>query len=655
MKETRLRGRPIPREEGAPAARTSLRLAALFGACLVLTGAQAAGRPLPLAACGVLAVSGLPAQLTALLGAGLGNLLFWGWSGAMEPLALLLSFFAAAVLFRDSRTVLPVLGAGLALGVGGFFLIDSGAEPAAVAHLFLCAVLSAAAPLLLERALSGKATWAASAGFGLLLLGLGGWLPPLGAWAAVLAAWAVVSGAGARCLPAAILFGAGLDLTGVLPIPVLGALALSAFGLRFGQKDSPARRVLIPIAAAGLWQLMTGRLAPGFWLSAGIGAGLGVFLPEELLRWLPELPETAPASPAPEPRRGAERALQAMHKILSAEDAAVTPTQLEEVYDFAEEQVCRCCVRSAQCWEQNAEDTYHDLCSAGAAMMLRGTALREDLPDRFTARCRHTEGFLTAVNQALDAAQVRKREERRLAEGRRIAADQYLFLSRLLRRVTEPRPEAEPCYRPELAVGAAARNGETVSGDRGATCRDRFGNFYVLLCDGMGAGPAARTESDRAVHLLTDLLESGVEADSALELLNDFYALRRATVFSTVDLLKLSLCTGEGVLYKWGAAPSYLRIGGETKKIGTATLPPGLEAGENRVPGQYALSLKEGETLVMVSDGAYGDETEQLLTDFSCGSVRDLASCLITLGRTDASDDRTAVVLRLRPRNLKTA
>ena len=50
----------------------------------------------------------------------------------------------------------------------------------------------------------------------------------------------------------------------------------------------------------------------------------------------------------------------------------------------------------------------------------------------------------------------------------------------------------------------------------------------------------------------------------------------------------------------------------------------------------------------MVSDGAFGEETEQRLTGFSQGTVRDLASCLIALGEADAADDRTAVVLRLR-------
>ncbi len=347
-------------------------------------------------------------------------------------------------------------------------------------------------------------------------------------------------------------------------------------------------------------------------------------------------------------QKSVEKALHTMHGVLAREDPAVPPLKLAEVYDFAAEQVCRCCVRHSLCWEQNAEDTYRDLCAAGEAVVQRGAALREDLPERFTARCCHTEGFLTAVNQSLDAQLARRREESRRAESRRVAAGQYLALERLLAVLAKPTPKTPLRYAPELAVGSACRVGNEISGDRGAACRDRFGRFYVLLCDGMGTGPAARTESDRAVRLLKAFLETGLEADTALELLNGFYVLRKDAAFATFDLLRLDLRTGDGTLYKWGAAPSCLRRGGAVEKIGTATPPPGLEAAQGRVPGQYELSLREGETLVMVSDGAWGEETARRLADFAEGSVRDLASCLITLGEEGTGDDRTVVVVRLR-------
>jgi hypothetical protein len=50
----------------------------------------------------------------------------------------------------------------------------------------------------------------------------------------------------------------------------------------------------------------------------------------------------------------------------------------------------------------------------------------------------------------------------------------------------------------------------------------------------------------------------------------------------------------------------------------------------------------------MVSDGAFGEETARRLAEITQGSVRDLASCLITLGQQDAADDQTAVVIRLK-------
>ena len=347
------------------------------------------------------------------------------------------------------------------------------------------------------------------------------------------------------------------------------------------------------------------------------------------------------------PQPQAEKALRIMYGVLAREDPILQPVRLTEVYDEAAERVCRCCGRYGQCWEQNAEDTYRDLCAAGEAIVGRGEAQREDFPERFTERCCHTAGFLTAVNQSLDRLLTQHRVEHRRAEGRRVAAEQYLAMERLLAALTRPLPMQAPAYAPEMAVGSATRDGIGVSGDRGSAFRDRLGNYCVLLCDGMGTGPEARVESDRAARLLTAFLESGMEPDAAMGLINGFYVLRKQSAFATLDLLRLDLRSGDAALYKWGAAPSYLWRAGTVEEIGTAAPPPGLTAG-SRVPGQYELSLRDGETLVMVTDGAYGEETARRLTEFTKGSVRDLAACLIAQDQTNAEDDRTAVVIRLR-------
>ena len=86
-------------------------------------------------------------------------------------------------------------------------------------------------------------------------------------------------------------------------------------------------------------------------------------------------------------------------------------------------------------------------------------------------------------------------------------------------------------------------------------------------------------------------------------MLNELYVLRGDGCFSTIDLLEVDLCTGEGALYKWGAAPSYLKKGGTVKKIGTASPPPGLGVGEEHRAERVGLSLQRGEQLVLTTDG----------------------------------------------------
>ena len=64
-------------------------------------------------------------------------------------------------------------------------------------------------------------------------------------------------------------------------------------------------------------------------------------------------------------------------------------------------------------------------------------------------------------------------------------------------------------------------------------------------------------ESTLAIRLLEQLIQAGVEARRALATLSSALALRGEETggFTTVDLLQLDLFTGEGELYKLGAAP----------------------------------------------------------------------------------------------------
>lgn len=205
-------------------------------------------------------------------------------------------------------------------------------------------------------------------------------------------------------------------------------------------------------------------------------------------------------------------------------------------------------------------------------------------------------------------------------------------------------------------VAARKRSGETVSGDAGTYFKRADGKLYVLLCDGMGSGPEANRESSLAVRLLEQFLQAGVEVGQALNTLSSALALRGEETggFTTVDLLQVDLFTGEGELLKLGAAPTYLKKGDTIQKLAGSSLPAGLGEGTAIPTDRFTLRLSPGDTVLMVSDGICGTGTDgwlrEKLAAFDGASPKDLARELITERPQDATDDRTALVIRIEKR-----
>ena len=209
---------------------------------------------------------------------------------------------------------------------------------------------------------------------------------------------------------------------------------------------------------------------------------------------------------------------------------------------------------------------------------------------------------------------------------------------------------------PLMAVaGVAARKktGETVSGDAGTYFKRHDGKLYLLLCDGMGSGPDANRESTLAVRLLEQLLQAGVEASRALTTLSSALALRGEETggFTTVDLLQLDLFSGEGELFKLGAAPTYIKKNSSVQRLSGKSLPAGLAEGESAAVDRFSLRLVPGDCVLMISDGVCpGTEDTWLrerLAQFDGTSPKELARELVTRDWKDATDDRTALVVRV--------
>ena len=117
----------------------------------------------------------------------------------------------------------------------------------------------------------------------------------------------------------------------------------------------------------------------------------------------------------------------------------------------------------------------------------------------------------------------------------------------------------------------------------------------------------------------------------------------------------MDLFTGEGELLKMGAAPTYWKKGREVRRFTGSSLPAGLAAGAAPPPDQFSLRLSPGDCVLMVSDGVCGAEDDQWvrerLASFQGDSPKELARELITHSPQEATDDRTALVIRLERRS----
>ncbi len=217
--------------------------------------------------------------------------------------------------------------------------------------------------------------------------------------------------------------------------------------------------------------------------------------------------------------------------------------------------------------------------------------------------------------------------------------------------------QAEPLVA-VAGLAAKRKEGETVSGDTGAWFRRENGGLFLLLCDGMGSGQEAGEESRRSIRLLERFLRAGVEPSAALVTLNAALALRGEEDggFTTIDLMELDLFSGQGAVYKFGAAPTYLRKKDAVHRVTGSALPAGLTAGDEVSPDISRFSLEAGDWVVLVSDGVTaGEEDEWLreaLLSFTGDSPKELARALIegSVGREGGADDRTAMVLHLTSR-----
>ena len=191
-------------------------------------------------------------------------------------------------------------------------------------------------------------------------------------------------------------------------------------------------------------------------------------------------------------------------------------------------------------------------------------------------------------------------------------------------------------------------------GDSVAALQGEHGLDYAFICDGMGSGTTAALTSALASVFLTRLLQAGGRADSALRMLNGFLAARSTREgenSTTVDLLEVDRVRGQAVLFKCGAAPTYLLRRGAVTRFFSRTAPIGiLEALDAE---RLTFEVEVGDVIVQISDGFTGGEedcpwlSEMLETRYD-GNTEAFARMALNRAAKEGNDDISIVITEIK-------
>ncbi len=208
-------------------------------------------------------------------------------------------------------------------------------------------------------------------------------------------------------------------------------------------------------------------------------------------------------------------------------------------------------------------------------------------------------------------------------------------------------------YDVEIGSSQHIANGYNLCGD----CLDYFmngsGSMVAIISDGMGSGGSAAVDSNMAVSILTKLIKAGLSYDCALSVVNSSLMIKsEEESTATLDIVDVNLFSGKVSMLKAGSPVTYIRKGGRVYRREYPSLPVGI-LNEVRF-AKDAITLHEGDAIVMISDGAtVGDEKwlEDLIRTWREASCQDFASLVVNEAmkrRNDTHDDDiTAIAMKI--------
>ncbi|MGG5463148.1 stage II sporulation protein E [Clostridium sp. B9] len=220
--------------------------------------------------------------------------------------------------------------------------------------------------------------------------------------------------------------------------------------------------------------------------------------------------------------------------------------------------------------------------------------------------------------------------------------------------------EEAPKYHVTSHVAVATKEGEKFTGDSYSYGRTKDGNYITVISDGMGSEPEAGLESKVSVEIIEKFMDVGFDEKIAIDAVNAIMSIKFSEdeKFSTLDMSKIDLYTGNVKFMKVGAIESFIKRGNKVEVINANTLPfgvleePDIDTVEKKVGnGDILINISDG-ILDVRKDGSF--DTTWLIEFLKATKYRqpkDLSVAILEkakeLSGGKAKDDMTVVVSKV--------
>ena len=159
-----------------------------------------------------------------------------------------------------------------------------------------------------------------------------------------------------------------------------------------------------------------------------------------------------------------------------------------------------------------------------------------------------------------------------------------------------------------LGIANVQKAGNEVSGDSIINTRLKDGKYLVAISDGMGAGEKAKESSKQALKMLGNLLMSGFDKETSLELINTSLINKNDEIFATLDIAIVDLYQGTVEMIKSGACPTYFKNKKKVQVIKSKSLPAGMINELNLEV--FDKDIENKEIMLMCTDGILDSNVE---------------------------------------------